>query len=207
MDYSSSQPSSEDYDSWVDNLGIGASSEGSSAPYQSAAPFTETDFDLDEGFDFQDNSFLDESASTGAQSGAPAFDFGDFNSEEFATIPPEPATAPADTAEQDDFLNVDALFDEDDAAAVGASVDEDVLSYVDEEVLSPAAERTPAPASAAPMDDTDIGELFGQIPAEIEATRLPGTRVGATPLSYVVLVVLVVLNIGAIGLLVMQFVG
>jgi tetratricopeptide (TPR) repeat protein len=203
-DYGGQEPSGDDYDSWVDNLGIGTSDQASQP--QSASPFTETDFAADEGYDF-DDSLFDDSPTTSAESSAPAFDFGDFNSEEFDTIDPDPAPPAAPTPAQDNFLDVDALFEDDDAAAViGDSIDEDLASYVDDELLSPVSER---PARSAPMpdDDVDIAALFSRIPMEIEATRLPGTRVGATPMSYVMLAILVLMNIGAIGLLVMQVIG
>lgn len=196
MEFAAEELSSDEYDNWMDNLGIGAQPEAA----ESASPFTETDFG-DDSFEFDSGFFKQEEEPI---SSTPAFDFGEFNSEEFATIDSDPQ--PASTA-QDDYLSVDALFEEDDAASVmGAGIDEDLASYVDDELLSPVPERSSVPAGAVsmPEDDVDIFALFSRIPPEIEATRLPGTRVGANAMSYVMLVILIVLNLGAIGLLVMQ---
>jgi hypothetical protein len=48
------------------------------------------------------------------------------------------------------------------------------------------------------------GELFGFIPTKIRATRIPGTKEGLPFLGILLLLLLIAVNIGAIGLLVMQ---
>ncbi|MFN8531760.1 MAG: tetratricopeptide repeat protein [Anaerolineae bacterium] len=48
------------------------------------------------------------------------------------------------------------------------------------------------------------GELFGVIPDEIKITRLPGTREGYPLIGLLLLIALIVLNVGAIGVLVVQ---
>jgi len=193
MGYAEEEPSGEDYDSWVDNLGIGSSSSEPAAT--SAQPFTEGDYSSED--DFFDDSLFNDPAP--ASSGTPAFEFGDDDLDSDFGSAPLTATS---SNNDDDFLNVDALFAEDDAAAVvGDSIDDDLATFVDSEVLSPEPQRRPAPMP----DDGDVFALFDRIPAEIEATRLPGSREGATAMSYVMLVLLLVLNAGAIGLLVMQF--
>ncbi len=57
------------------------------------------------------------------------------------------------------------------------------------------------------MMEEGEGELFGMIPTEIKATRLPGTRESLPLVGIIMLVVLLALNVGAFGMFVMQLIN
>jgi len=63
-----------------------------------------------------------------------------------------------------------------------------------------------ADADGIPMEESE-GELFGMIPIEIKPTRLPGTRERLPLVGVLMLILLLVLNVGAFGFLVMQLIS
>jgi|FLYN01.1.fsa_nt_gi tetratricopeptide (TPR) repeat protein len=176
------EPSAQEYDSWVANLGLGANNDVSGAPSAATPPptfsaaFLEDDEDLF-GLDSASVFVGDSEPPAKAVTPPPKT-----TSKPAASSVMSPDPKPASPAKASDH---ERLLDEiDDDADLIADLDED---YDD-----------------ARLDKLDPEEMFRYIPKEIKATRLPGTRERYPVLAVLGLVVAVLLNIGAIAFLVMQ---
>lgn len=208
------EPSSTDYDDWVAGLGIGSSA---SAEVFGATPDTnEEDLFAASNFPFMDNSAATEDEA---------------EAEVDQIIANEVFGGPFDAIDDID----ETAFDESDSGpypASDTSVDPDTASMlspiegsvrrsaldVEEEVEEEDEERFTYPAGRfmdEDDDDTFVEEpqdpanedYFALIPQEIGPTRLPGTNERYPVLLILGLVVLVLGNIGAVVLLVMQLIG
>ncbi len=176
------EPSAQEYDSWVANLGLGA---GGEQPAQAITPAPSPAFSSAFVDDDEDLFGLNDSALSGSESQTlppPAK----------ATTPAQPSRPPADKVmspapkpSATPRPSSSALLDEIDD-------DEDLMDDLDEDY------------DQAQLDKLGPEEMFRYIPKEIKATRLPGTR-ERYPIPVIVgLIVAVLLNIGAIVFLVSQ---
>lgn len=180
--YQVNEPSAQEYDSWVANLGLGATNENAAPPDTStpppAATFTSAFVDDDEDLFSLDNAsvFTMEEEAPPAKTATPppppkpASD---------KVMSPTPKTSPPVKASQDTLLEE---IDEDD----------DLITELDENY------------DDARLDKLDPEEMFRYIPKEIKATRLPGTRERYSLPILLGLIVAILLNIGAIMFLVSQ---
>jgi hypothetical protein len=182
------EPSSEDYDAWMSNLNLGGAKDED--PFQSdamgdaAAAFISTNIDDDEDADLFNAATS--AAVFGDDDDDDLFSSGPFSATDTApplsnTPPPRPAAA-AFTSKSSGLTaqrSPDSLLDE--------IEDDDVLSSdFDQDEL----------------DKLDASEFFQYIPRDIQATRLPGTREGYPPMVIVGFLALILLNVGAVALLV-----
>jgi hypothetical protein len=181
----SNEPSSEEYDDWVSGLNLQTTPD---TPGGSSAPFTVPAFSASSPFLGFDEDELDDDLG------------GPFSSTPAITEPP-PAPAPPPPAFQ--FQTPPAAF----SAPPKSSPPAPTKS---------APQKSPAlddgfPAELTAVDnffDTldqekeEESELFGYIPKEIKATRLPGTRERTPILLVVATLLLVILNVIAAVLLV-----
>jgi len=168
------EPSAQEYDSWVANLGLGANSEQESntpAPTPPAPSFTTAFVDDDE-----DLFGLDNAAVFSGESEAPP---------RAKPVSKSPVMSPAPRETVSSRPPSGALLDEIDE-------DEDLIADLDEDY------------DHAQLDKLDPEEMFRYIPKEIKATRLPGTRERYPIPVLIGLIVAILLNIGAIVLLVSQ---
>jgi len=214
--------STDEYDDWIANMGIGDDGGGNipgdftQSEDLTSGPFTSSNDEFDDVFAgaFDNDNFDDIGGSSSADDrlfgggDAPAVD------DLFA---PEP-TGTLD-ASADDF-NADNLFDSDDDPFAG-----------DGDFAGPFAASTPAPvdevappvparqskkkksrkrgssggafvdSGSSKADDMDPAYYFRAIPKDIKTTQLPGLRSGTSPLTYVLLVLLIAANIGAAAML------
>lgn len=188
------EPSSEEYDDWVSGLNLqtapdapaGTSSPFSVPAFATGSPFLGADDDPDEdlfaGGPFSSAPVVEEAPP--APPPAPSFSFQkppSFASTAKSPTPPAPPPRKG-RREKKQKQPVDAF---------PAELKEVDAFFKDLGTPEAAAEEE--------------SELFGYIPKEIKATRLPGTR-ERTPLVLVLAaLVLIVLNIGVAMLLVMRF--
>jgi hypothetical protein len=182
--YHVDEPSAQEYDSWVANLGLGASTETADVPTADTPPpstalmsaFLEDDealFGLDTSSVFESESEPPAKAVTPPPSrpaSKPASE---------KMMSPAPKTAPQSK------LPSDSLLDEIDEG-------DDLITDLDEDY------------DEARLDRLEPEEMFRYIPKEIKATRLPGTRERYPLLVLLGLIVAILLNIGAIAFLVSQ---
>jgi len=199
--YQGPETSAGEYDSWVDNLNLGGSSSQSEQDERiaSAGPLDANNiqdmFGLDDSddifgtndpfgsealFDDDDSAFL-----SGPFGGNTEVD--DF---ELESTPPPPAArkpkaAPVTSPGAENLGNDTFLTELEDADLSGGDF---IMGDDDFE--------------AGGQPDFTPDELFSFIPDEISATRLPGTKQGVSPVSMIALIVLVLLNFGAIFLIV-----
>ncbi len=180
------EPTADVYDDWVSDLGLGNSSADSDS---SAIPNTipASSFDR-EGLldnDSFDDSLLedeDESSVSGPFS-APTT-----NALDETSPPPAQPTSSSLTSPGYESPADDGLLDEIDTLSLSGG-DLIVEDYDEMEI------------------DVDPAEYFQYLPDNIKATRLPGTTESYPPLVLVGLIVLVILNMGAIGLLLSKIAG
>jgi hypothetical protein len=174
----------------------------SPAPSAAASPapkpavddiFGDVDFSADaSSYEIDDNLFGDDSYDTGDEEFVDEefiddsiFDDGDDMYADINTL--EEFTSKAEDVDYDD-----SIFDDDPLAPPPPKA-------------APMAIRSSTPA---PVMGGSIGrKILKQIPAEIEAGRMPGTNEGAPSIHYVILGILLLVNLGALGFIVMQFVG
>jgi hypothetical protein len=194
------EPSSQEYDSWVAGLGLGSSSSTSSSTMSSQSSA------LNNAEDIFGAGFFDDEEEA---------DMDDFLSD-VPKATPKPA---------DDFL-ADSSFDDGPFSTAGLDLDDDLelpepASKPTTTKLSPveaAARRSPVERAAGGIlvDDNfdtelnyedDPSEFFQRIPKNIPPTRLPGTNERPNPVLLLTLVVLVILNFGAVAMLIGKFVG
>lgn len=196
--YQGSETSEGEYDSWVDNLNLGGSGQEPDTGNDSASPLGSNNIDdmfgLDDGDDvfgtndpFGSEIQFDDDIDDSAALMSGPFGGGDKTDDiELDSSPePEPTRQPSATsvtspgAENiggDDFLG-----DLEDADLSGG----DFITGDDD-------------FDDSGQSDVSPDELFDLIPNDISATRLPGTKQGVSAGSIIVLVVLVVMNFGAI---------
>ncbi len=191
------EPSAEEYDNWVANMNLGG--KGGASPF-----FGETAESSMFGFD--DDAFDEpKSAAPAASRSVQGFDLGgdgpfgtdfvDFD-DDFESPAPSPVRAaapPASRASKAPVLSPRPVVQQD---------DEDFGDIDDPQGF----DRIPADMNYddAQIDYSDPEEMFHYIPPDIKATRLPGTRERAPIVSVLGLVLLLLLNLGAVGLLIVQ---
>lgn len=216
------QPSPDEYDDWVAGLNLGGGVEESQGPTTAEQPaFTYDDdlfadpFDGDEDSDFA--ALYDEAPAGGSSMTSGPFDADDLL-EDFSAA---------------DLNYKEPVVEEDDLDTLLADLEDIPPSSANSApVMSPeppAAEQAaasrrkrhkrPAKPAVGPasddlllggegLDSDDPGEYFRAIPNEIKATRLPGaarSQAGRGPL--IGLGILVLANLGAIGLLVLNMIA
>jgi hypothetical protein len=176
------EPSKQEYDDWVSNLGLGGNKAATPDSLQQAAnqvlSIPDHPEEEDDLFNFGGQSDSADDLFTSGPFGA-------------ATTPlpglaevPAAAPVPASKAgkKSDDLLS---SLDDDDAEEVDFTE-----AFEDGE-----------------LDKLEAAEFFRYIPREITATRLPGTREGSAVLVLLGLVVALALNAGAVAFLVMRLTG
>jgi hypothetical protein len=170
-----------------------ASPPPSNAPRAAAKPpvddiFGDVDFSADaSSYEIDDNLFGDDPYDTAddVDIDDSIFDDGDDMYADINTL--EEFTSKADEVDYDD-----SIFDDDPLAPPPPKT-------------APMAIRSSTPA---PVMGGSIGRsILRQIPAEIEAGRMPGTNEAAPSIHYVILGILGLLNLAALGFIVMQLVG
>jgi hypothetical protein len=195
------EPDAAEYGDWIAGLNIGSNEaqgifgeEQSGQPIFSASPFIDDEGLIDEGtpFEISDDVFgFDEDASAPADEPFSATPFSasvDFDSDLPASQPPPtPTTAvPATPA-----VSPRSLVSAPDTDLMRDDLDDDLFD--NDEFFED------------DYDDADLGsvdpqEFFKFIPAEIRATRMPGTNERYPAPVIVGLLLLVVMNIGALAL-------
>ena len=224
----SNEPSPDEYDDWIANMGIGSDGGGNIpgdfTQDMTSGPFTQPS--NDDGFAdvfggaFDDDPYADDSDTGGVSADDRLFaaDINDIEVEDlFAPPPDEPAVDPM----ADDF-DTNSLFDDGDDPFAGEDdlaggpfattptpVDEVAPPVPARKAKSNKKRRKRQPSSgggafvdnSGPADPGDPSYYFRAIPKEIKATRLPGSGGGNSPLTFVLLVVLIAANIGAVALL------
>lgn len=174
------EPSKQEYDDWVSNLGLGGGKASTSDSLQQAANQV---MSIPDHADDDDDLF-----NFGGQGDAPddLFTSGPFGSGAtplpgLADVPASRTPAPASKPgrRSDDLL---AALDDDDAEEVDFAED----------------------FEEGEMDKLEASEFFRYIPREIAATRLPGTSEGSAVLVILGLLVVVAFNVGAVAFLVMR---
>ncbi len=208
VEHSGGQATSDQYDNWVDGLGIGG--DGATGTnvnedvFGSDDLFGDVDFSDDGGaFDIDDNIFAEDTYSGYEDaSSADSIDYID------------------DSLYGDDFVD-DAIFDddvfddgddmfadigtlEDFTDAVGDVIDD----YDDSQFASdPFAPPPPAPAKQEKSAAPTPAQLYSMIPNNIEMTRAPGVSESVSSVHRVIIGVLVLINLGALVFVGLQFVG
>lgn len=184
--------SDDEYDDWVANLNLPGGSSASAPPvddtFSSPSPFG--------GAFFDDDDELEDLLAGEFDTGNSPFSTLDFETvfgspEAAATMPPPPPPPPAPTSStapaglMSPGRDSDDTFDDSDLRGSGifTPFEDDDFSDVD-------------------LESLNTEELFHYIPAEIQATRLPGTRERYPLLLTLGLVLLVLLNTGAVALLI-----
>jgi len=197
------EPDAAEYSDWIAGLNIGSNEaqeifggEQSEHPVFSASPFIDDGGLIDEGipFEIDDDVFgFDADTSEPADepfSAAPFSTSVEFDSAE-PVSPPPPAPAPATAAPATPAASPRSLVSAPDSDFIQDDFDDDLFS--DDEFFED------------DYDDADLGsvdpqEFFKFIPAEIKATRMPGTNERYPAPVIVGLLLLVVMNIGALVL-------
>lgn len=195
--------SDDDYDDWVANLNLPtAASNAPSIPitdsFSASDPFGGVLF----GADPQDDDDLLSGDIPGGDLSNSPFSTLDFETvfgspEAAAEMPPPPPPPPPTSAGGAPPRGLVMQSPGREANIFGDLDDVDLRSTG----VFAQFERDDDPLDAQ-IDDLDTEALFEYIPVDIQATRLPGTRERYPVLLLVGLVVLVVLNVGALGLLV-----
>jgi hypothetical protein len=201
--YQGSETSAGEYDSWVDNLNLGGSGQEPDAEIDSASPLDSNNiedmFGLDDGddvFGTNDpfgseiqfgNDDIDDSAAfmSGPFGGGDEIDDFDIDSSPDPEPTKQPSASPITSPGAENIGGDDFLGELENADLSGG----DFITGDDD-------------FENDGQSDISPDELFALIPDEISATRLPGTKQGVSAGSIIVLVVLVVMNFGAIFFLV-----
>jgi len=190
IEYTGPETSTEEYDDWVGGLNINA---GEEAATSSEDLFGDIDFSADTGgaFDLDDNIFS-EDAYSGYENDALADDTVDYVDE--------------------NLFGDDALFDDGDDMYADLGTFEDfneAVSDADDYNASAFADDPFAPAPSIDEPETVASEaaMFALIPAEIKATRAPGLSEKPSPVHYVLIGILVLINIGGLAFVAMQLIG
>lgn len=210
------EPSADVYDNWVSGLGIGddgATSMLADTPEKAAEDIGDEFENLfSDSFTFGseddtiaesrlDNMFGDASESEAISSGPFTSDtFGFDNDLDFGT---ETTSTKHDDLD-DDFESLDNFLDDiPDTSAPKRAKSGGKMSPV---------EKTHSGAFVSDdfgggIDDLDPGEYFKVIPKEIKPTRIPGMDESYSKLAILSLLLLLALNIGAVGVLVLNLSG
>jgi hypothetical protein len=190
------EPSEAEYDDWVSNLNLG----GAAAPSQPVLPpdaekfmsLPTDDDEDDEIFDFNtalglgnDDADPDDLFASGPFS-APATPVPSSQKQKPATKTPAPASR-TPLPKSRTPIN-DSLLDE---LAEAPTDDADLDDEFDD----------------GDFEKAEPSEFFRYIPKEIKATRLPGTHEGLSVVTILGLVVMLVLNIGAVAFMVSHLTG
>jgi hypothetical protein len=184
--YRVDEPSAQEYDSWVANLGLGANSETPGEPTAETPPpapalmaaFLEDDENL---FGLDGSAVFEAESEPPARTATPPPARPASKPDVEKRMSPEPRLAPQSKSKPAS----DALLDEIDEG-------DDLITDLDEDY------------DEARLDRLEPEEMFRYIPKEIKATRLPGTR-ERYPLPVLIgLIVAILLNLGAIAFLVSQ---
>lgn len=219
--YKGPQTSASEYDNWVDGLNIGSSSDSSTIEDTDDDPFAQNDMSDVFGFDDGDDIFGGSSDIFGSDDDIDD-DFGndDFASDDFGSESEANSSFMSGPfGDSDDpFDNEDNSFDlDDEPVAQSTTTSSPVMSPGAENIGGDSlfdddfnsAEFSGGDFFIGDEDFEDSGqveytpdELFSFIPESISATRLPGTNKTASVGSIIVVVVLVVLNLGALGFLI-----
>ncbi|MCA9881372.1 MAG: hypothetical protein KC708_00305 [Anaerolineae bacterium] len=209
--------SANEYDSWVDSLNLGTSPVPGSAP-QPSSVFTDdtpeaidvfgsataetnaafSSFDIDS---FDDSSFDDS-----------RFDDDAFGNSAFSATPPPAATAPPPVSPSvmspvgNDFLDdFDTDLDADDVFGDDDLTDLSQVDTIDKLSDPSGADFLFDDEDEAEEDDPQ--EMFRLIPPSVKPTRLPGTVESASGMLKVGVALLAILNLAAIGAIVVQLVA
>lgn len=163
--------------------------------------FADVDFSSDSSnFEFDDNLFGDD--PYGSDDGSyDSYDAADDDLIDDSLFEDDGDDMYADRNTLDSFESeVDAV-DYDDSL-----FDEDPLAPPPPPKAAPARASSPQPAPA--MMSASVGRsILKQIPAEIEAGRMPGTNESIPSVHYMILGVLALVNLGALGFIALQFFG
>lgn len=200
------EPSSDDYDDWVAGLNIGGSANSypvpdpAPMPPPTAVPFVTDDsmfgYDDDDDLPAADTEFDSLSAFRAeAFSGGPfetTFE-DEYDAEEqhtFAPMPPDFAPSPAPPPAPKTAFTT----------PLPPPVSDDFLEDIETGDLSPADMLTDY--DDAEVENLSADDFFHYLPAEIKATRLPGTIERHSPVLLIALLALFALNVGAIILVI-----
>jgi hypothetical protein len=189
------EPTSADYDDWVAGLNLNNSPTPAAPPppVEPASPFSSPflmdDLDVDAfGFDDDDPAI--------PQSTSAAFDAGPFAAR--ADVP----MSFGDDEDEDELFTPQAM-----ATSANARVMSPPRAD-DEFVLDlETGGDFPEDFDDIGLGTLDASEFFSHIPAEIQPTRLPGSREREPILALLLFVILLLVNVAAIGLLVMTLIG
>jgi hypothetical protein len=190
------EPTGADYDDWVAGLNLNNSAPAAPPVFDNSPAFTSSPFvmdDMDEdAFGFDEDPSIPETTRTAS----------DFTSGPFASFDDVPAF------DEDD---------EDDLPRASASVRSPAPSG---RVMSPPKEDDEedflsdivSDSLLDSYDDGDLGaldpsEFFSHIPPEIQPTRVPGTKEREPVLALLLFILLLLANVGAVGLLVMRLIA
>lgn len=194
------EPSAKEYDDWVSGLNLGGS--------PNAGIFGDDGSVKANAFGFDDDEDAKSAPKPAATSGtgAPAFvgpfeaEFDDFDlsldDDDFIPPPQKPA-ASASAKPSGTLMSPPAPEQrkaQKQASPAKRNAEQDITSDLDEDYDE--AEFN--------YQDQDLDELFMVIPNEIRPTRLPGTREGVPTVLVIGILLLLLLNIGAVILLVSQ---
>jgi hypothetical protein len=219
------EPSSDDYDNWLESLNLNKTEETSTR--KGTGPFTaDSDFFDDDAFSSDIDFGIDDA------SGAFAAYQDDYVTADDDVDPFEDPFAPSSNAyggaAAGPFAAPDLAEDDDDDIFSSRlrntfGDDEEEPAPRRTSPASPVSSPVPTGGSGAYLstdlfssaaafggdagDDQDPGEFFKLIPESIRATRLPGMAEKPSPLLLIGLLLLIVLNIGAVVLLVSQLPG
>lgn len=202
------QPTPDVYDDWVAGLNLGSDDNGSTSYQSDEGQFLDN-------LDFMDALEDDDSASLRLDSmeSSSAFTSDVFSSADFADEDTygESSFGSSYEDDQDDLLDE---FDMDDTQGdllgdplLDDNFDDDLLSSIEDDPLMSPMESQSATAFAVDnntSDEHDPSVYFNSIPDDIVATRIPGTDESYPTLVVVGLIVLILLNLGALGFLVMN---
>lgn len=187
------EPSSAELDDWVSNLGLGGAATGGIDP---ASQYSSVSFGTDEDEEEEPEDDLFSLIDRGGDDEDDLFADGPFSANETPmprTVTPPPVSKPAPAARsatprvspsgRSSNLLLDAIDND-------APFDTEFLEEDD--------------ADDAELDKMDAADFFQYIPKEIKATRLPGTNERYPAIVMIGLVVVLLVNAGAVALMVMN---
>lgn len=212
------EPEPEVYDDWVAGLNLG----GSSTPEASyeeeqflddidftnvfSGSFDDDDDDVGVGNSRLDSLMADDDLLSGPFN-ADIFTADPFSTDEYDAVPSRKEMASDDDFDpfSDDFLNDPDIVTKSAPAKSPAVAKSDARK----ERRSPTEAKRPSSAAFmndfnSDIDDLDPGEYFRAIPDEIRPTRIPGMNESYPTALVLGLILLLLLNIGAVGLLAMN---
>lgn len=202
------EPSAEDYDAWMDSLDIGSETSPPASP--AASPFGGS---LEDDFSFSDDAATSPppaAQSYNNQDYEDTFDdlFGDESFAPSATTGGGPFSS---AALDDDMDFLDDVEDEPVRATRGimspgreSASSDDLLASFETDL---AGGDFITDYDSGDVDEPDPSEYFRAIPKNIKSTRLPGTVERASPILLVAMIVLILANLGALGLIISKIAG